>query len=61
MRTNKFNSHINLAMRLAKNSPQKHQHGCVVLNKRGRVIGKGYNNWATHANMELYLERCSKL
>jgi len=36
------------AMEMAKQSDHRCQIGCIVTNKRGRVIASGYNQFKTH-------------
>ena len=39
-----FTNQVELAMREADKSPHLHQHGCVAMNFRGKVLAVGFNH-----------------
>lgn len=48
---------IELAIRKARNSTQTHQHGCVMLDKRGNVVGSGANVWSPFNDRKFSIEQ----
>ena len=57
MRISKLGHIVRIATSLADKSYQVHKHGCVALNKRGEIVGYGYNRWAPCArNIDKYLQ-----
>lgn len=50
MLSNRQRSFLNLALRVAANSEQRHRHGAVIV-KSGRVVGVGYNKRRNHPSV----------
>lgn len=57
-------TNIQKAMRIAENSDYSIRIGCVVTNKRGRIISQGFNQLKSHPKQARYAKlhgKCEKI
>jgi len=45
--------HVEAAVKAARKSTCLHQHGAVIINKKGRVIASGYNKHSKYLHAEV--------